>query len=125
MRKNILFVLIVSFIGLSSQIYGQNFISLFNGKDLTNWKLDKPGSFEVVGGEMITRSSGPGTDIFSEKMYGNFILQLEFLLSEVGNSGVFIWRDRAMTSIAPVHCTDMWLSQTDRMKQLAAGIKWK
>ena len=93
MRKNILFVLIVSFIGLSSQIYGQNFISLFNGKDLTNWKLDKPGSFEVVGGELITRSSGPGTDIFSGKMYGNFILQLEFLLSEVGNSGVFIWRD--------------------------------
>ncbi|NLA49669.1 MAG: DUF1080 domain-containing protein, partial [Bacteroidales bacterium] len=37
--------------------------------------------------------TGSETDIYTEKNYGNFILQLEFLLSEDGNSGVFIRRD--------------------------------
>ncbi len=90
MKKIILLTTLASFIALSYSSSDQNFISLFNGKDLTNWRLEKPGGFEVVDGELITRSSGAGNDILSEKLYGNFILQLEFLLSEVGNSGVFI-----------------------------------
>ena len=67
-----------------------NFTPLFNGKDLTNWTPEKPGAFEVVDGELITRSFGAGNDIFTDKWYGNFVLRLEFILSEVGNSGVFI-----------------------------------
>jgi hypothetical protein len=68
-------------------------VSLFNGKDMSNWKLEKPGGFEVVEGELITRSFGAGNDLYSVRSYGNFILRLEFLLSEVGNSGVFIRRN--------------------------------
>jgi len=71
----------------------ENCLPLFNGKDLTNWNLQKPGAFEVVNGELITRSSGTGTDIFTSRRYSNFILELEFFLSEVGNSGVFIRQD--------------------------------
>lgn len=67
-----------------------DFKSLFNGKDLTNWTLEKSGGFEVVDGELITRSFGPGYDIFTNRSYGNFILRLEFMLSKVGNSGIFI-----------------------------------
>jgi hypothetical protein len=67
-----------------------NFVSIFNGKDLTNWVPDKQGGFEVVNGELITRSFGSGYDLFTKKAYGNFILRLEFFLSEAGNSGVFI-----------------------------------
>jgi len=67
-----------------------NFIPLFNGKDLTNWTLEKKEGFEVIDGELITRSFGGGYDIFTQNSYGNFILRLEFFLSEVGNSGVFI-----------------------------------
>ncbi len=84
----ILFSLLV-FISCHSQDNG-NFISLFNGRDLTNWVPQKPASFEVIDGELVTRSFGAGNDIFSNNRYGNFILRLEFLLSEVGNSGVFI-----------------------------------
>lgn len=95
--KNNIFLTLILFLTLSScNPHDHNFISLFNGKDLTNWQLQKPGSFEVIDGEMITRSTGSGTDIYSEKHYSNFILQLEFLLSEVGNSGVFIRRDPAV-----------------------------
>jgi hypothetical protein len=92
MMKKIFLFGLISFLftySCSSQSSG-NFRSLFNGKDLSNWTLNKPGGFEVLDGEMITRSFGAGTDIYSSKWYGNFILQLEFMLSEVGNSGVFI-----------------------------------
>lgn len=68
----------------------EGFVSLFNGKDLTQWISQKPGGFEAIDGEMVTRSRGAGYEIFTEKSYGNFILRLEFLLSEKGNSGVFI-----------------------------------
>lgn len=68
-------------------------VPLFNGSDLAGWNLEKPGGFEVINGELITRSFGAGYDIFTTMKYGNFILSLEFQLSEVGNSGVFIRRD--------------------------------
>jgi hypothetical protein len=68
-------------------------MQLFNGRDLSDWRPDKPGSFEVINGELVTRSFGSGNDMYTIKQYGNFILRLEFLLSEVGNSGVFIRRD--------------------------------
>lgn len=97
MKNKILIIfIIISILTLSCDSQEQEFTSLFNGNDLTNWTLTKPGSFEVIDGELITRSSGSGTDIYSEKTYSNFILQLEFLLSEVGNSGVFIRRDPAV-----------------------------
>ncbi len=66
------------------------FVSLFNGKDLTNWTLNKEGGFEVTDGELITKSSGNGFDIYTTKWYGNYIFRFKFLLSERGNSGVFI-----------------------------------
>jgi len=88
------FFLIVSFtflvIASCSSQNNDNFISLFNGKDLTNWALQKPGGFEVVDGELVTRSWGAGSDLYTTKMYGNYIFRFEFMLSEVGNSGVFI-----------------------------------
>ncbi len=88
------FVSILSLIGLSYLPPDDNdFVSLFNGKNMNNWKLEKPGGFEVVEGELITRSFGAGYDLYSESSYCNFILRLEFLLSEFGNSGVFIRRD--------------------------------
>jgi hypothetical protein len=91
MKKAFLLILISLLFATScSSQNTNNFVSLFNGKDLSNWTLQKPGAFEVKDGEIITRSFGAGNDIFSNKWYGNFILRLEFMLSEVGNSGVFI-----------------------------------
>jgi len=66
------------------------FVSLFNGKDLTNWTVTRDSAFKVFDGELITRSVGNGYDIYTTKWYGNYIFRFEFLLSEIGNSGVFI-----------------------------------
>jgi hypothetical protein len=98
MKKHLLIICIVLLITSTGSSQNNNFVPLFNGRDLTNWVLAAPEGFEVVLGELITRSHGPGTDIFTAKSYGNFILRLEFLLSEVGNSGVFIWRNPSIQS---------------------------
>jgi hypothetical protein len=90
--KKIILISTIAFIYAVSCL-SQNkgdFEPLFNGKDLCNWTLEKSGGFEVIDGELITRSFGPGFDIFTNRSYGNFILRLEFMLSKVGNSGIFI-----------------------------------
>ena len=90
--KKFILISTVAFIYAVS-CFSQNkgdFEPLFNGKNLTNWTLEKSGGFEVVDGELITRSFGSGNDIFTNRRYGNFILHLEFMLSKVGNSGIFI-----------------------------------
>jgi hypothetical protein len=66
------------------------FVSLVKGKDLTNWALEKPGGSEISDSELITRCFGNDNDFYANKMYGDFFLRFEFMLSEVGNSGIFI-----------------------------------
>lgn len=66
------------------------FVSIFNGKDLIGWK--DQGGFEVVDGVIMT-SGKDGKELYTEKSYGNYILRLEFMLSDVGNSGIFIRTD--------------------------------
>jgi hypothetical protein len=63
---------------------------LFNGKDLTGWKVMKGGKMEAWGaadGNLFTSGSG-GAWLLTEKEYGDFELILEFKLPENGNSGV-------------------------------------
>ncbi|HBE43847.1 MAG TPA: hypothetical protein DDW27_22155 [Bacteroidales bacterium] len=89
-------IIVFSLITFSCSSPGNDeFVPLFNGKDLTGWNLQNTAGFEVIDGELVTRSFGSGTDIYTTKMYSNFILQLDFMLSEVGNSGVFIRRDQS------------------------------
>lgn len=71
------------------------FVQVFNGNNLSGWKLMKPGGFEVENGDLVTRSWGNGFDLYTARQYGNFIMRFEFLLSDVGNSGVFIRHDLA------------------------------
>lgn len=90
--KKIILVLCCAFLfGMScfSQKNGK-FVPLFNGKDLSNWTLEKPDGFQVDNGELLTKSFGKGHDLYTNKKYGNFIMRFEFKLSKVGNSGVFV-----------------------------------
>ena len=69
---------------------------LFNGKDLQGWNsLNGHGKFEVVNGEIVGTTvfssasySEPSTYLATEKIYEDFILEFEFLLTDVINSGV-------------------------------------
>jgi hypothetical protein len=69
----------------------EGFVSLFNGKDLTGWqgrRLAKKG-YVVENGCLVCPADGGGF-LFSEKEYADFVLRLEFKLTERANNGVAI-----------------------------------
>jgi hypothetical protein len=83
-------------LSLSTAIQSQDsegFLPLFNGKDLSGWRPVNVASdtFRWENGMMITTGVPTGF-MATEKMYENFIVELEWRhMKEAGNSGVFIW----------------------------------
>jgi hypothetical protein len=65
------------------------FEPLFNGKDLTGWKVHG-GKMEVwgVADGMLFVQGGGGGWLFTEKEYGDFEVRLEYKVPRGGNSGV-------------------------------------
>lgn len=66
-------------------------ITLFNGKDLSGWKIYGTEKWYVDGGELICES-GPDKQygyLATEKVYKNFDLSVQFRQEANGNSGVF------------------------------------
>jgi hypothetical protein len=67
----------------------EGFEPLFNGKDLTGWKVHN-GKMDVWGAEegvLFVNGKGGGW-LMTEKEYGNFELRLEYKVPRAGNSGV-------------------------------------
>jgi Domain of Unknown Function (DUF1080) len=69
-----------------------NFTSIFDGKTLNGWKMAGDGRFVVVGSdESLQSEGGMGLLWYSERVFNNFTLRLEWKVSNEGdNSGVFI-----------------------------------
>jgi hypothetical protein len=67
----------------------EGFQSLFNGKDLSGWKVydGKPDVWGVADGLLYAQGGGGGW-LMTEKEYGDFELRLEFKMPKMGNSGV-------------------------------------
>jgi hypothetical protein len=70
----------------------EGFELLFNGKDLTGWKVNEGGKMDQWGadkdkGVLYVQGGGAGW-LMTEKEYGDFELRLEFKIPEKGNSGV-------------------------------------
>jgi hypothetical protein len=66
------------------------FVPLFNGKDLTGWKVNAGGNMQVWGadnGILYVQGRGGGW-LMTEKEYSDFELRLEFKFPPKGNSGV-------------------------------------
>ncbi|HEX8766229.1 MAG TPA: DUF1080 domain-containing protein [Candidatus Acidoferrum sp.] len=66
-------------------------IPLFNGKDLTGWKMSDPNSekaWKVENGELITPGNGP--ELINDGKYEDFKLHVEFNCGENANSGVYL-----------------------------------
>lgn len=87
MKNNcILFVLLAC----SISALGQS-IRLFNGKDLTGWKVHGTEKWYVDKGELVCES-GPDKQygyLVSDNSYKDFELTVEFKQESNGNSGVF------------------------------------
>ena len=71
------------------------FVSLFNGKDLTGW-VDvntSPQTWSVRNGVLVCTGKPIGV-MRSQKQYENFVLHIEWRHMEPGgNSGVFVWSE--------------------------------
>lgn len=74
----------------------QGFELLFNGKDLSNWKVASNGQpvtkgWEVINNELVVNANkevkGDG-DISTKKEYGPFELKFDFKLTEGANNGI-------------------------------------
>ena len=68
-----------------------NPISLFNGKDLNGWKMDKPNAenpWKVEDGTLV--SPGHGPEIINDQKFRDFKLHVEFNCGPGANSGVYL-----------------------------------
>lgn len=66
-------------------------ITLFNGRDLTGWKVRdarKAGTWRVVDG--VLENTPRGTDLVTEEKFTDFKIHVEFKLVEKSNSGVYL-----------------------------------
>jgi hypothetical protein len=78
----------------------EGFVSLFDGKTTTGWRGYNKTAFPSEGWEVVdgtlhviesgTGEAGNGGDIIYDKKFSNFELELEWKISEGGNSGIFI-----------------------------------
>ena len=68
----------------------EGFEPLFNGKDLTGWRVNEGGKLEVWGAEkgILFVKGGGGGWLMTDREYSDFELRLEFKLPRAGNSGV-------------------------------------
>ena len=67
------------------------FTPLFNGKDLSGWKLvNGKGPGYVVQNQTIICPADGGGNLFTEKEYANFVLRFEFKMEPGGNNGLGI-----------------------------------
>nr|WP_315146449.1 DUF1080 domain-containing protein [uncultured Flavobacterium sp.] len=84
----LLFALLLTSFTLFSQAKWE---TLFNGKDLNGWKVLNGTAEYVIKDEAIVGNSKlktPNTFLVYDKMYGDFILELEFKVDEGLNSGI-------------------------------------
>jgi hypothetical protein len=66
------------------------FVPLFNGKDLSGWKVFPAGtgSWTIEDGAIV--GSGPTSHLFSERGdYENFVFRVEAKINDGGNSGQY------------------------------------
>lgn len=90
----VLFLVLVTYCAAS--LFAQNksaaqWTNLFNGKDLKGWKqLNGKAKYEVKNGELVgtTVPGEPNSFLATEKIYGDFIFEVELKVNPHMNSGI-------------------------------------
>jgi hypothetical protein len=76
---------------LAASAQNGNWTSLFNGKDLKGWvQYNGKAKYTVEHGEIVGRTvpNEPNSFLSTEKIYGDFILELDLKVNENMNSGI-------------------------------------
>jgi len=91
MYKNIIALLLTVFIFSLPSFAQPKWENLFNGKDFTGWKkLNGSAEYTIKDGIIIgtSKSKTPNTFLATEKTFGDFILELEYMVEDGLNSGI-------------------------------------
>jgi hypothetical protein len=102
------FVCLVAVVLLSAEsvaVEDDGFRHLFNGKDLGGWVPvnTAPSTWSVRDG-MIICSGKPTGELRTERMYQNFIMEVEWRhMKPRGNAGIFVWADDITARGQPFH----------------------
>jgi hypothetical protein len=86
-------ILISSLLGSSAYSGEKNseteegWVDLFNGKDLTGWRIAENGPWEVKEGAIVV--TGERSHLFTEKEYKNFEFKADVMTTPGSNSGIF------------------------------------
>jgi len=110
-----LFAIIILFPALSAMAQEE---VLFNGQDLTGWRIHGTEKWFVSNGELVCES-GPDKQygyLSSEKEYKDFDLTLEFFQESNGNSGVFFHSQVEGTKVSG------WQAEVAPMGHHSGGI---
>ena len=114
--KNTALIFILTLIALNG--WAQKPVNLFNGKDLTGWRIHGTEKWFVEKGELICES-GPDKQygyLSTEGEYKDFDLELEFYQESNGNSGVFFHSQVEGTKVSG------WQAEVAPMNQHTGGI---
>ncbi|MBI4323645.1 MAG: DUF1080 domain-containing protein [Chloroflexi bacterium] len=100
MKKTLTLLVLLALVGAGTATFAaetdaEGFSPLFNGKDLTGWKLRNPSghqSWSVQDGQLInTVNKGEhGTDLVSEEKFLNFTVRYEYKVPAGANSGFYL-----------------------------------
>ena len=91
MKKNLSLLVLFVFIMSGVAVAQDGWTNLFNGKDLTGWEqLNGEAKYDVVDGMIVgtTVMNTPNSFIRTEKVYSDFIFEVELLVAENMNSGI-------------------------------------
>lgn len=70
---------------------GKEWIELFNGKDLTGWKMRSTDrEHKWLANDGILENTGVGVDIITECELKDFDLHIEYLVPKDSNSGIYL-----------------------------------
>ncbi len=92
-------------VGFSPSSADDNFKAMFNGNDFSGWvRTNTPSQTWSYQDGLLVCSGKPIGEIRTEKMYQNFIMELEWRhLVPRGNAGVFVWADDITSRGVPFH----------------------
>jgi hypothetical protein len=105
-RHGFAVVMLLALAALSLEAAHKDWLSLFNGKDLSGWKKNGDEKWVVEQGTIFCESTANKYGyLTTEKTYRNFTMRLKFKGEATGNSGVFV--HARITGIDPEHGPDI------------------
>src|SRR5215471_8035433 len=99
MKKSLAFITLAALMASATVALAaeeEGFVPLFNGKDLSGWKLRRPDghqSWSVLPDGVLKNTvekGAHGTDLVSDKKFWNFTVRYEYMTPENSNSGFYL-----------------------------------